>query len=193
MTTSRRVLCVRREDELLYNPRDISSGEMTLWVDKAESENSPAYRQVIPYCVVTDCRGLILTYRRNGSEGRLKDLFSIGVGGHVEEGETFIDCMKRELQEEIGLSDGEYSFTWTDKIIVNSDSQVSHAHLGVVVLVRLTGSHGVKESEEINEPRHLQVDDLMGTELFLSLEGWSQCVVTWLRSYQLEINKDVTE
>lgn len=92
-------------------------------------ETNPTYLQLLPYIVLLSEDGIFM-YRRGkgGKEDRLHDLYSIGVGGHIEEQSvqiegvenTFYDeendvvidettpiviaeTIRRELQEEVGI------------------------------------------------------------------------------------------
>lgn len=180
MSNSRRVLCVRREHEHAYNPFDVNSGHLTVWVDKQESENSHAFRQVIPYIVVHRPDGTFLKYHRRGSEQRLRGLMSIGLGGHIEEGETFLDCMKRELEEEIGLKPGEYSYIPTELSLCISETPVSHAHLGIVVIVLVRAKYEAQKTDEVADPRFYLMKWLLDPKFFLELEDWSKITIKWI-------------
>ena len=72
-------------------------------------EDDPTQQQVIPYCIVHhphDDTYLITRRLRHSSERRLHNLYSLGVGGHVNpgDGERFdpvVGGLMREWQEEI--------------------------------------------------------------------------------------------
>ena len=109
--------------------------------DKAETD--PTYRQVIPYSVIQRAGDTgvpeYLTYRRDGTEGRLDGLFSIGVGGHVNPIDGFgwkaiINGMKRELYEELRIEPKDY--TVLPKMILLNGNVVDSVHAGVVFLVQ---------------------------------------------------------
>lgn len=99
-------------------------------------ETNPTYLQLLPYIVLLSEDGIFM-YRRGkgGKEDRLHDLYSIGVGGHIEEQSVQLegiensvydeendvvidettpvviaDTIRRELQEEVGIvmTDGEF-------------------------------------------------------------------------------------
>src|SRR5687768_11211932 len=54
------------------------------YMDRKEAEVNPAFKQIIPYCVLS-CDDKIFVYQRTkkGGDSRLHDLYSIGVGGHI--------------------------------------------------------------------------------------------------------------
>ena len=66
-----------------------------------ELENDPSLLQWVTYCAVVHCQE-VFAYKRKGSEERLHDLWSIGVGGHVND-ETLNDAVLRELDEELHI------------------------------------------------------------------------------------------
>jgi len=91
-----------------------------LWLGpRAELEIRARFRQVIPYVIVGNNSGRVMIYRRSASSGdsRLRNLYSIGLGGHIKiqdiipsmtNGGPFINLnqlliasMKRELSEEL--------------------------------------------------------------------------------------------
>lgn len=191
MSDSRRVLCVRREHEYVYNPFDVNAGELTVWADKRETENSPAFRQVIPYVVVYRAGGQLLKYHRRGGEKRLRGQLSIGLGGHIEEGETFLGCMRRELEEEIGLKQGMYSYIPTGLVLCNSETEVSHAHLGVVVIVMVDANYIPDKTDEVADPGFYQISKLLDPHYFLELEDWSKITLKWIeRNYKKVLGND---
>lgn len=108
------------------------------YVPRAQAEQDPTYKQIIPYVIVPksdDCRDVLLTYERGkaGAESRLHGKTAIGLGGHIEAGESVTEAASREIGEEVkGM--GAYSLTFVG--LVNEDeSEVGKVHLGAVYRV----------------------------------------------------------
>ena len=82
------------------------------FVNRPDAETDPNYKQIIPY-ILLQTRDLDKTavYNRQGSEKRLHDLWSIGIGGHINPidmkgqnysfSQTLTAGMERELDEEL--------------------------------------------------------------------------------------------
>ncbi|MBU0515732.1 MAG: hypothetical protein KJ621_13265, partial [Proteobacteria bacterium] len=66
----------------------ILSPGVSRWLPRAEVENDPNFKQIIPYLVLS-FGGLVFRYRRGkrGAERRLHAKFSLGLGGHVNPGD----------------------------------------------------------------------------------------------------------
>ncbi len=160
------------------------------WMRRGEAEESPDFKQPIPYWVLVNSKGEIFLYRRWGKgsaagEKRLHEKLSIGVGWHVEkkdvsEAENPLTLtFQRELEEEIWLKSKDI-----DEIrllgFVNDDSnEVGRVHLGIVFLVR------VKEGfEPVMSDGELQSGEFMSAEEIKRLvkdwgdmETWSQIIL----------------
>jgi len=99
-------------------------------------EDDPAWKQVIPYPILRDRRRWFLMRRtRAGSDVRLHDRYSIGVGGHVNPGDGGLDgdlsgALRREWTEELDV-DFLPSFRFIG--LLNDDTTaVGAVHLGLV-------------------------------------------------------------
>ncbi len=105
-------------------------------------EKNPDYKQIIPYIMIlTKDLKNIAVYKRKGSEKRLHDLWSVGIGGHInpvdaeedpnDPEKTIIAGMQRELDEElIKISSGDKpQFTG---IINEETTDVGSVHIGIV-------------------------------------------------------------
>jgi predicted NUDIX family phosphoesterase len=115
----------------LLNPENLS------YRPRSEVETDPGFKQIIPY-VVLRWKGEAFHYTRGKgvSETRLQALRSLGIGGHISEGDNtlFGDSyrigMLREVDEEVNLDS-----TYQEKCIglINDDSTpVGQVHLGVI-------------------------------------------------------------
>lgn len=137
--------------------------------DYAETE--PRYKQIIPYVVVR-CGDEILSYRRPAThtDQRLASQRSIGFGGHLHEGENLAKGMRRELFEELGISDPKPS-VWA---VVNDDSTpIGQVHIGVVYLLELCKWIVLNPSEEI--------EDLQWVKDVDSDESWTALIMKGLK------------
>jgi len=99
---------------------------------RAEVELDPGWKQVIPYLVVRDGPRYFLMQRtRAGADARLHDLWSIGVGGHVNPGDGgLLGGLQREWTEEVAAD-----FEPEPRLVglLNDDTtEVGRVHLGVV-------------------------------------------------------------
>jgi predicted NUDIX family phosphoesterase len=103
---------------------------------RAQMEADPAWKQVIPYPVLRDGDAWYLMRRtRAGSDARLHDRYSIGVGGHVNPEDGGLDgdltiALRREWHEEL-IVDFVPSFRFLG--LLNDDTTaVGQVHLGLV-------------------------------------------------------------
>jgi len=125
MTGSETVLCIKRNmlPESWVKSRSIVPLDLDVFMEtcslsgfeflnRKDAEKDPEYKQVIPYIVLqtSDMKKTAL-YHRKGSEKRLHDLWSVGIGGHINpidrggQDTSFRQIltagMERELNEEL--------------------------------------------------------------------------------------------
>ena len=158
-------------------------------------EEDTSFKQIIPYVIINTPDGY-MTYTRGtaGAEGRLHDLVSIGIGGHVDVADAVLDKdgsinfmdtvfagARRELQEEIGVTPPPGDILVIG-LIQSMDAPVDSVHLGVVMIWDATaflengGKFCFEETMEL--PRFFTKRQLkMGNS---DLESWTQKVLVLL-------------
>jgi predicted NUDIX family phosphoesterase len=192
---SEQVLVVRRSlfDELgsfhglnaevsRYLPVFLESGNH-FFVPRAEAEEDPSLKQLIPYVVVT-AGDRILHYRRGSGSGekRLLKKGSVGIGGHINDGDglgeafdaaAYQRALMRELQEELSI---ESCFIERPLAVLNDDTNpVGAVHLGIVHQCQLAEPSVKANEEAIAELGFLTLEELAARHN--ELESWSQLVV----------------
>jgi predicted NUDIX family phosphoesterase len=148
--TGELVLCVAREripGGLAWRGiRDISldpilelAAREGVFLPRAEVEGDPTWKQLIPYLLLRDGERIFLMRRtRAGADQRLHDRYSIGIGGHVNPGDSdALGALRREWREEL-RADFEPRF---DPLgVLNDDSDaVGAVHLGLVFTAQAAG------------------------------------------------------
>lgn len=112
------------------------------WLDRAEAEQDPSHKQVIPYVVVRDGDRVFQMERTDaGGDPRLHRRASIGVGGHINPVDDGPDPLgsglRREWQEEL---DAGWEPEFTPIGLLNDDrNPVGLVHLGIVFEVQAAG------------------------------------------------------
>jgi len=151
--------------------------EQSFFMPRSEVEEDPTYQQVIPYVVFRHGDRYFLTRRlRASSERRLRQQYSLGVGGHInpgDQGEDPIqDGMRREWEEEVAYRG---SFEANLLGLINDDSSpVSKVHLGVVFLVDGDSPQiAIRETDKLSGEL-LTLDEMR--IFYLGMESWSQIV-----------------
>ncbi len=153
------------------------------FVPRAEAEEDPSLKQLIPYVVVT-AGDKLLHYRRGSGSGekRLLKKGSVGIGGHINDGDglgeafdaaAYQRALMRELQEELSI---ESCFIERPLALLNDDSNpVGAVHLGIVHQCQLAEPNVKANEEAIAELGFLTLEELAGRHD--QLETWSQLVI----------------
>ncbi|MBN1947196.1 MAG: hypothetical protein JW797_16110 [Bradymonadales bacterium] len=169
----------------LHNPASLNQIESAItFVARDQVEQDPQRKQIIPYGVVTR-EELVFAMERltGGGERRLWGKVSLGVGGHINPGDSSPDgsirtAFERELHEELIIRGIQSVFPCG---FLNDDSQpVGSVHLGVVYLVKLT-PHGCAEVREADALRGGFVACADLDPLQERMESWSAFVLQALR------------
>jgi len=114
-------------------------------------EPDPSLKQLIPYLVVRDAgRWFLMRRTRAGGDARLHDRYSIGVGGHMNPGDTGVGAaLLREWTEELEASaDPEFRLVG----LLNDDTtDVGSVHLGVVFEADVGGARvAIRETDKLS-------------------------------------------
>jgi predicted NUDIX family phosphoesterase len=141
---------------------------------RAEAESDRSWKQVIPYLVLRDDRRYFLMRRtRAGGDARLHDLWSIGVGGHVNPGDGDIaGGLRREWHEEVDAAfEPEFELIG----LINDDTtDVGSVHVGAVYVADARGREvRIRETEKLTGA-FADLDDV--ARVVSSMESWSALV-----------------
>src|SRR5216117_251738 len=150
------------------------------FLPRAKAENDPAYKQIIPYVLIA-FEDTVLYYVRGKKAGeqRLVAKGSIGIGGHMNEGDESLFALdeqayrvgvEREVNEEIKIHT-----QFDDRIValLNDDTtDVGRVHLGVVHVFTLAEPKMEKREAMITGLRFLAKEELVARRE--TMETWSQ-------------------
>jgi predicted NUDIX family phosphoesterase len=148
--------------------------------DRAAMEVDRRWKQVIPYLVLRDGRRYFLMRRtRAGSDSRLHDRWTIGVGGHLNPGDIGITGgLRREWTEEI-----EAAFVPEFRLVglLNDDTgDVGSVHVGAVYVADAGGRPvAIRETDKL-EGRFASPDEV--ARVVDSMESWSALVFRHLQA-----------
>lgn len=155
------------------------------YIHRAKAEIDFSHKQLIPYAIVRNNKGEILCYQRHGSEKRLSDLYSVGIGGHVndhDEGSSVVERLtsglQREFFEEVGISVSKERFNLIG-MIDEEETEVGHCHTGVVFTVDV-GNADLTFDSEIGNPLWMDLEYLD----LSNFEKWSALALKLIRKHR---------
>ena len=156
------------------------SRENNFFMPRSKAETDPGFKQIIPYVMlVHGDRVLHYVRGKKAGEQRLVAKGSIGIGGHMNEGDeglfaldkaAYLEGVKREVCEELNV---QTAFKNQIVALLNDDSnEVGKVHLGVVHVFALESDNVQKRESMITNLAFLTKDELMAKRD--ALESWSQ-------------------
>ncbi len=152
------------ESEGEFRPRD-------------EVESDPGWKQVIPYVVLRSGERFFLMRRtRAGSDARLHERYSIGIGGHVNPGDGGVaGGLRREWKEEL-IADWRPDFAPVG--LLNDDTDpVGRVHLGIVFMTEAQGPVAVRETHKL-EGSFAEPAEVLAA--YNHMETWSSLLLDYL-------------
>src|SRR5205085_3823100 len=165
--------------------RALLSRGNNFFLPRAQAENDPTHKQIIPYALIAH-GDTVLHYVRGKKAGeqRLVAKGSIGIGGHMnQEDESLFNFaideaayragVEREVNEEIKIET-----PFEDRIValLNDDTtEVGRVHLGIVHVFRLAEEKVQKREAMITNVAFLKREELLARRE--NLESWSQFCV----------------
>ncbi len=172
MKSKEKVLCIKRSalPEQWVGKKSIIKTEESLFygicakagfkfLERGIIETAPSFKQIIPYIILRTVDGTrTVIYKRQGSEERLHDLWSVGIGGHINPVDNWdysdsfqailTTGMNRELDEE--LSTRPEGLIPTFQGTINEElTDVGSVHLGAVFTILTREPEAFKPGEEL--------------------------------------------
>src|SRR5437868_10727176 len=150
------------------------------FLQRAEAETNPAYKQIIPYALIAFENTVVYYVRgKKAGEQRLVAKGSIGIGGHMNETDESLFALdeaayragvEREVGEEISINT---KFEDCVVALLNDDSnEVGQVHLGIVHVFKLVEPKVEKREAMITNLSFLTTGELLARRD--SLDTWSQ-------------------
>ena len=144
-------------------------------------EEDPSHKQIIPYAVIC-CDDMVYVFRRTKkqTEARLHNLYSLGVGGHMNPcANHVVDInylhheLEREMNEEVLVHEGCKIENMQLIGFINDDTnEVGKVHLGVLYQICLNN-----KDIEVNEKEKMTGQWIKKSELkdyYQQMESWSK-------------------
>jgi predicted NUDIX family phosphoesterase len=154
------------------------------FLPRTAMELDTSYKQIIPYLIFCHDDSYFLMQRtHNQTESRLRNKFSLGIGGHIRQEDLSNDSIfswaEREFHEEVDYKD---AFTIEPLGILNDDTTpVGQVHIGFVFLLKGTTSN-ISVKSELKSGQLVSLEECK--DRFDSMETWSQIVYEFLLSHK---------
>lgn len=153
-----------------------------------EMEKDPSFKQLIPYAVITrngsEKEFFIYQRTKKGGEARLHDMYSLGIGGHInpcdgEPNESYNKAFFRELFEEVEIHPiNGNQVKFENKILgalYDDSNDVGKVHFGVVHGFHLNNASVKIKENALNNGQWVKKSFLKSN--LKKFENWSQMVI----------------
>lgn len=158
----------------LLDPRN------NLFLPRSAAEEDPSYKQLIPYLLIRHGERVLHYVRgKSGGEARLHAKGSIGIGGHINDGDSHAEhfnesayrrAVERELNEELAIAG---SWLLKTAALLNDDAtEVGRVHLGIVHVVEVNSPGIAPREDAIRDLAFLTAAELAPRSE--QLENWSR-------------------
>jgi predicted NUDIX family phosphoesterase len=155
-----------------------------VYKERSLMEETPAYRQIIPYVMVDNENNEFVLLQRMPAAGeeRLRGFHYFGVGGHIEYSDKnaanpIEAAALREIQEELGFNKGELVF---HGVILTSETPVDRVHLGMLYSYTTNERQFQTNEMAINNPTWVTSDVL--AKHYGNFEPWSKLAYDYIFS-----------
>lgn len=153
-----------------------------------ELESNPAWKQLIPYMVLTyesqDDKVWVFAYTRSKMQGeqRLHGKRSIGIGGHINASDVADDGgarnplsagARRELNEEVRIFSAHFSGLM--HLLYDPSNEVGEVHLGIVIRHYLDAPAALPNERAMANAGWVELSQLV--EEKDQFENWSQLCI----------------
>jgi len=152
-----------------------------LFRKRSELEEDPSFKQIIPYAIISNKESFCLFKRTSKqTEKRLHNKFSLGVGGHMNPGNSkeskeqyLINELKRELFEEVKLLNGCLIEDIEFIGFINDDSiSVGSVHIGLLYNIHVSNKDVVINETDKMTAEWIDKSDL--AEFYERMETWTK-------------------
>jgi len=157
--------------------------------EKQKAENNTQLKQLIPYIILENTQnGKVLIYKRQGNEKRIRGLWSVGVGGHIDkvdkkDKDNIKDivefCIKRELKEELlghQVNAKQIEFLG----IMNEElTKVGKVHIAAVFKYKIINNEILRYANELKKNKWLNINTIISD---YKLELWSEMALSMLQT-----------
>ena len=147
---------------------------------RGQMERERSWKQVIPYLVLRDGpRYFLMRRTKAGGDARLHDLWTIGVGGHLNPGDgDLAGGLRREWREEVDARfEPEFALIG---LINDDDTDVGSVHVGAVYVADARGREvRIRETEKLSGAF---ADPAEVAEVVDRMESWSALVFEHLEA-----------
>jgi predicted NUDIX family phosphoesterase len=149
-------------------------GRDGFFMRRGDAEEDPTHKQVIPYLVLRDGdRWFLMRRTKAGGDARLHDLWSIGVGGHLNPGDGDVEGgLRREWAEEVVAA---FEPAFEPVGLLNDDTTaVGAVHVGIVFVADAAGRPvEIRETDKLTGS-FATTDEVAAVRE--SMETWSRLV-----------------
>lgn len=141
-----------------------------------------SHKQIVSYIIFMHNQNIFLMERSNkSSEQKLKNKFSLGIGGHLNKNDLQKDILywgMREFEEEVNYID-------TAQIepiaIINDESNdVGKLHLGIVYIMQ-GNSNKINIKSELKSGQLISIHKCF--DYYDKLEPWSQLAIDFIQNF----------
>jgi predicted NUDIX family phosphoesterase len=137
---------VESDEDLELEKNMTEHGE---YIPRDQLENNPEYKQIVTYCVLFNHDlNAIFSYKRAGSEKRLDDQWSIGIGGHIRQMAKPMDqVIRSNLVDNINREVAAVRYLERLQLMgyINcDDSPINRDHLGMLFFGEVYGSEEIR-------------------------------------------------
>jgi predicted NUDIX family phosphoesterase len=151
------------------------------WIDRNTAETDSTFKQIIPYILVYYDNKLVVYQRKDYTEKRLLNLYSIGVGGHIAPedyasndklSEIIIKSANREISEEFEFIDTENGLKFCG-FVNDETTDIGQCHFGIIFSL-VTKIH----PEAANELHNMKIEIPEIIKHKYNLELWSHFILS---------------